>query len=43
MRRIVPLLLTLTLTLVGLGIPGTAAQAAPTTGFRFVDIGVGER
>src|SRR5688572_18125350 len=44
MRRTVPLLLAVTLTLVGLGIPGipgTAAQAAPTTGFRFVDIGVG--
>jgi len=40
MRRTVPLLLAVTLTLVGLGMPGTAL-AAPTTGFRFVDIGVG--
>jgi hypothetical protein len=35
MRRTVPLLLATVLTIVGLGAP---AQAAPTTGFRFVDI-----
>lgn len=35
MRRTVPLLLAAVLTVVGLGAP---AQAAPTTGFRFVDI-----
>lgn len=39
MRRTVPLLLALTLSVVGLG--SAPAQAAPTTGFRFVDIGVG--
>ncbi|HCT79454.1 MAG TPA: acyl esterase [Micromonosporaceae bacterium] len=38
MRRTVPLLLAVTLVLVGLGTP---AQAAATTGFRFVDIAVG--
>jgi hypothetical protein len=39
MRRTVPLLLALTLSVVGLG--SAPAQAASTTGFRFVDIGVG--
>lgn len=40
MRRTVPLLLAVTLTVVGLGVP-TTAQAAPTTGLRFADIAVG--
>jgi len=39
MRRTVPLLLVVTLVLLGLGSP---AQAATTTGFRFVDIVVAE-
>jgi hypothetical protein len=39
MRRTVPLLLACTLAVAGLG--SAPAQAASTTGFRFVDIGVG--